>query len=414
MPGPWHSDRSKNRLARSRSGNNGLLTGLSGSRGNVTKKALLWIVLATVCFSAIYFIRIRKDMVDFRVNYKAGERLRNGEDLYPTTDGHFMFKYLPSSALLYVPFSYLPLEGAKAAWYSLTVVCSLLLFYMSYKMVGLGDRRSALWMIWPPLILAKFFFREMKLGQINTIVTALMLVMIWYLMDERKKSSREALPGVFWGLATALKPYALIFFPYFIVKRNWKSLAVGLIVIGAALFAPSAYYGVQGNLQLHRDWASTLSQSTPSLFNSADNVSIIGFLTKWTGDQGLSFWVYLFAVAALAFLVLALIIKGRQIPNAAVLEGSILLVSIPLVSPMGWDYSLLMSVVGVSLLVAHFFDFAKFWRVVLIVNFCIISLTVYDLIGRQLYGTFMMWSVLTMSFLAVLGYLAVLRFRNLA
>ena len=61
----------------------------------MAKKTLLWIVLASACFSAIYVIRIREDMVDFHVNYSAGERLRNGEDLYPTTDGHFMFKYRP-------------------------------------------------------------------------------------------------------------------------------------------------------------------------------------------------------------------------------------------------------------------------------------------------------------------------------
>jgi hypothetical protein len=353
-------------------------------------------------------------MVDFRVNYKAGERLRNGENLYPTTDGHFMFKYLPSSALLYVPFSYLPLEGAKVAWYTLTVLCTFFLFIMSYKMACSEKQQSAWWMIWPPLILAKFFFREMKLGQINTIVTALMLMMIWHLMDERRKSGREALPGVFWGLATALKPYAMIFFPYFIVKGHWKSLLAGLFVIGGALLTPAIYSGFEGNLQLLRDWASTLSQSTPSLFASADNVSIIGFLTKWMGEQPLAWWMYLFVVAALAFLVLAVIIKGRKMPNTPVLEGAMLLIAIPLVSPMGWDYSLLMSVLGVSLIVVHFFDFKKLWRIFLVVNFCLISLTIYDLIGRELYGTFMMWSVLTVNFLIVMGYLAVLRFRTLA
>ena len=81
---------------------------------------------------------------------------------------------------------------------------------------------------------------------------------------------------------------------------------------------------------------------------------------------------------------------------------------------MGWDYSFLVSVLGVSLLVAHFFDFKRPWRLVLVVNFCLISLSIYDLIGRELYGMFMMWSVLTMNFLIVMGYLAVLRFRNLA
>jgi hypothetical protein len=254
----------------------------------------------------------------------------------------------------------------------------------------------------------------MKLGQINTIVTALMLMMIWHLMDERRKSGREALPGVFWGLATALKPYAMIFFPYFIVKGHWKSLLAGLFVIGGALLTPAIYSGFEGNLQLLRDWASTLSQSTPSLFASADNVSIIGFLTKWMGEQPLAWWMYLFVVAALAFLVLAVIIKGRKMPNTPVLEGAMLLIAIPLVSPMGWDYSLLMSVLGVSLIVVHFFDFKKLWRIFLVVNFCLISLTIYDLIGRELYGTFMMWSVLTVNFLIVMGYLAVLRFRTLA
>jgi hypothetical protein len=206
----------------------------------------------------------------------------------------------------------------------------------------------------------------------------------------------------------------MIFLPYFIVKGHWKSLLVGLIVIGAALLVPTIFYGLDGNIQLLRDWASTLTQSTPSLFASADNVSIIGFLTKWMGEQPLTWWMYLFAVAALAALVLAAVVVGRKTPDAARLEGAMLLMAIPLVSPMGWDYSLLMSVLGISLLVVHFFDFKTPWRAFLIVNFCLISLTIYDLIGRELYGAFMMWSVLTVNFLIVMGYLATLRFRNLA
>ena len=42
-------------------------------------------------------------MRDFEVNFRAAERLRAGESLYQTSDGHYMFKYFPSSALLYVP-----------------------------------------------------------------------------------------------------------------------------------------------------------------------------------------------------------------------------------------------------------------------------------------------------------------------
>jgi multisubunit Na+/H+ antiporter MnhF subunit len=79
---------------------------------------------------------------------------------------------------------------------------------------------------------------------------------------------------------------------------------------------------------------------------------------------------------------------------------------------MGWDYQLLMSVLAVTLVVYHFFEFPKFWRVVLIVNFCVISLTVYDIMGRDLYRSFMASSVLTLCFLLFLGYVGYLRFRR--
>lgn len=78
---------------------------------------------------------------------------------------------------------------------------------------------------------------------------------------------------------------------------------------------------------------------------------------------------------------------------------------------MGWDYSLLMSVLGVTLLVYHFPDLTKSARIVLAIDFCLVSLTIYDLIGRDLYTVFMRWSVLTVCYVIVLGYLTRLRLR---
>jgi hypothetical protein len=194
---------------------------------------------------------------------------------------------------------------------------------------------------------------------------------------------------------------------------NWRALLAGLGVLGAALLTPSVFYGFEGNVSLLRQWGTTLSQSTPSQFDTNDNVSIIGFLTKWIGTAEVSFLLYFIAVSALAVLVLVVILKGRRIHDPVVLEGSLLLISIPLVSPMGWDYTLLMSVLGVTLLVRHFSIFYKPWQIVLVINFCIVSLTIYDLIGRNLYGTFMSWSVLTVSFLLMSVYLVALRLRQI-
>ena len=120
-----------------------------------TRTALLTF-LGFLFFLSIYVIRIRGDMVDFQVNYQAGGRLLEGEGLYRTDDGHFMFKYLPFSALLYAPLSLLPLELAKAIWYVILILCSVGIFYMSYKMASANREIATAMIVFPPLILAKF------------------------------------------------------------------------------------------------------------------------------------------------------------------------------------------------------------------------------------------------------------------
>ena len=369
----------------------------------------LFISLGLLFFLSIYLIRIRGDMVDFQVNYQAGGRLLAGESLYRTDDGHFMFKYLPFSSLLYAPLSLLPLELAKGFWYFALVVCSIGIFYMSHKMASANRQVTTAMIVFPPLILAKFCFREMKLGQINLIVTLIFLFMVWSMI-----SKRAARSGILWGLATSLKPYGLMFLPYFVVKKQWTALASGVAFIFLALILPSVFYGFDGNLAMLREWATTLSQSTPGLLTSHDNVSIVAFLSKWTQNATFSSWLGAVMVAALAALVLILIRKGKNLKEPTALEYGLLLTLIPLVSPLGWDYQLLMSVLAITILVYHYFDYSRPWRILLVINFGIISLSVYDVMGRGLYQSFMAWSVLTLSFLILVGYLAYLRFREYA
>jgi alpha-1,2-mannosyltransferase len=360
----------------------------------------LFLALALL-FGLLFAFIIRKEMRDFEVNYRAGERLRAGESLYRTSDGHYMFKYFPSSALLYVPFSFLPLSAAKALWYALTVVGSFSLFILSKRLVW--DEERAPWHLLaiPPLVLAKFLVVEIKLGQINILVT---LVLLWML-----RARGEARAGALWGLATAMKPYGLIFLPYYLVRQRWTAFAAGLTVLAAAFLLPSVFYGLEGNLELHREWYRTLSESTPRELASADNVSLAAFLAKWSLPPGIA----LPLVFGLAVLMLLILRWGKDLPRPAVLEVATLLVLIPLVSPLGWDYQFLTSVLALTLLARHWFDFPKLSRAILGANLAVIGLSIYDVIGATAYRTFMARSVLTVSFLVVVGYLAYLRYRRI-
>jgi hypothetical protein len=155
-----------------------------------------------------------------------------------------------------------------------------------------------------------------------------------------------------------------------------------------------------------------LAASTPSLLSSQDNVSLLGFLMKRTQDQSLSLTIYGIILAALGGLVLYLLHRGSRISQSTVLDGFLLLALIPLVSPLGWDYTFLSAAPAVMLICKHYDKYRPFWRGFLILSFLVISLSLYDLMGHRLYAAFMSSSVITLDFLALAGYLAYLRIKG--
>lgn len=378
------------------------------------KKTSLFICVAAILLISLFLLKVQEHMRDFEVNFTAGKRLRASETLYQIEDGHYMFKYLPSAALFYLPLSFLPLSLAKFFWYSLVVFSLCFLVYASYRFLPSQPGKPKYLLVFTPLILAKFFLREIQLGQVNAVVGMVLLLMVWHLTFEKDTGPfrTELYSGIFWGLALSLKPHSLIFLPYFLIKKKWKSLIAGLSFLALALWITSFFYGFQGFIAVLKDWWTTLSHSTPGLFSSQDNISLAALFMKWTGDRNLALILAGVTVFLLALLMLALVLKGRGLERAPVLECSVLLILIPLVSPLGWDYTLLVSVLGVMIALQNFFEFAKFWRGVLVLNFCLIAFSLFDILGRELYAQFMSRSVITINFLIVLAYLSYLRFRK--
>lgn len=379
------------------------------------RKSILWIVLGFTVSLIIFSLRVKDEMVDFEVNYRAGARLKSGETLYRLEDGHYQFKYSPFSALLYLHLSFLPLTAAKALWFYLILISILLLVILCRRLLR-PSQSSLFYTLVPLMVLARYFLREAQLGQINAFLTLILVLMVWALVVEENRppvTQRMSWAGILWGLATALKPYAVIFFPYLVIRKRWKPMAFGMIFLGFSLIFPSLFYGFSGNMRVLREWVSSLSRSTPALLDSQDNISILGLLMKWTGSQKLSLFIFAAVVFCLSLLLLVLVLRGKGRRDAPVLDCSILLVLIPLLSPLGWDYTLLMSFLGVMICFVHFLDYSKFWRACLILNFLIVTFSLYDLLGKALYAQFMSLSVITLNFLILIGYLSFLRWKGL-
>ena len=368
-------------------------------------------ILLTVAVAAIvlvaYRARLRSGMADFDVYYRAGQRVWAGEPLYQAGDGHFVFKYLPASAIVFIPIGRLPLEAAKLTWLAISLAALACCFALVRRLVPVPHRRYLLLMT--GLVLAKYLLHELRLGQINIVVMAVMLLATRFLT--RGGARQDASAGVLAGVATLLKPYAAVFFPYFLLRRNWVAAAASAATILAALALPAIFYGVDGNLRQLHDWMATLTQSTPGLLTNADNVSVPAFFAKWLGN-GTPALVASACVVAVLGAVMVAVAWGRTADGRRrVLECGMLLTLIPLVSPMGWDYTFLMSMLAVALIVNAFDTFPHGARLVLAVNFAIIALAVFDVLGRRAYATFMEWSITTVNFVLVVAALAYLRLR---
>jgi hypothetical protein len=201
--------------------------------------------------------------------------------------------------------------------------------------------------------------------------------------------------------------------PYLAIRRRRAALAASAAVF-VLLAAPALVYGFGGNAELLRAWARTTADSTvPNLLNP-DNVSIWAMYAKWIGPGQAATLLALVTIGALAVMFLAIVLRGRRTAAPDYLEMAAVLMMLPLVSPQGWDYGLLLGTPAVMLLVNEFDRLPIVWRGISATSLAMMSLTIYDILGRRAYAAFMATSAITVCAIAILATLAVMRLKRLA
>ena len=202
------------------------------------------------------------------------------------------------------------------------------------------------------LAMGKFYVREVGLGQSNLLlaVLALAAVACW-------RSRRDVAAGALLAAATIVKPYAILFLPYLVARRTWAGVASYAAVLVAALILPAARYGWSGNLgQLHGWWSVVTTSTAPNLAGQ-DNVSIAGMYAAWLGVGPAAGWLGAATGLALVIACAWVILRGSRVASPEYLDAGLLLFAIPLLSPQGWDYVLLVSTPAVMLLLDRLDEF---------------------------------------------------------
>jgi hypothetical protein len=375
------------------------------------RKILPWlgILLLGLLAAVVFLQRSQREMYDFEVYRVAGARAAAAEPLYRAEDGHWQFKYLPAFALAIAPLAQVPPVAARGAWFFLSVGLIVLLLNRSLALMP-GRRTSAAFLVWlTVLAMGKFYVREVGLGQSNLLLAVLVLAAVacWY-------RGREIAAGALLAAATIVKPYAILFLPYLVARRKWSGVAGFTSVMLAALVLPAARYGWTGNLgQLHGWWSVVTTSTVPNLAGQ-DNVSIAGMYAAWLGVGPAAGWLGAATGLVLVVACAWAILRGSRLASPEYFDAGLLLFAIPLLSPQGWDYVLLVSTPAVMLLLDRFEEFRAPARWLLFASLALAGLTFWDVLGREPYRALMMSRVITVGALFQVALVIQLRARRAA
>jgi alpha-1,2-mannosyltransferase len=349
-------------------------------------------------------------MPDFDVYWTAGLRARSAEPLYRTEDEHYQLKYLPAFAVLTIPAAAIPLSIARIVWFTISAL--LVPAFIALSVAILPERRRAVWVIVLAglIAMAKFYGHELVLGQVNLLLGVSVVGAVMLLARRR-----DFVAGLLLALGVIIKPYAVIFAPWLVATRRWAAAEGFAAGIALAVSAPAVIYGRSQTVALHRQWWQTVTASTaPNLLNP-DNVSVAAMFAKWLGGAG-SAATALAAIASAALLILGAIVVVRRgaIARPEGLEAALLLTLMPLLSPQGWDYVFLLATPAVVFLVTYADALPAPLRWVTTTALLVAGLSVFDVMGRAAYRSFMALSIVTICFVIVTIALAALRFRRAA
>jgi len=375
-------------------------------------RAFLWPVVLTLLGATIYgmahFPRGR-EFVDFEVYSRAGGRVWSAEELYRPDDGHYQFKYLPAFALAAAPFARINQETAKAAWFTLTF--GLLVAFVRRSVRALPGRtmteRSLGWLT--ALFLGRFYVAELSLGQANVLFGLLLILAL-----AAVQTQRFARAGVWTAAATFIKPYGVLFFPWLTAIGGVTAVLSSSATLLVGLALPATVYGWRGNLGLLAGWYRTVTDTTPENLMYGQNISVTAMWTKWLGLGPIT--VALGAATGLALLGVVVWVwtMRARVARPEYLEFSLILLLIPLLSPQGWDYMLLLATPGVACLIDRFRAVSRPWQLATGAAMLVVGFTIFDLVGRAVNDFVANTGLISVGAIIFVVSLAHLRARSLA
>lgn len=357
---------------------------------------------------------------DFTVYYKSAIRILHGENLYGIVeDGHYVFKYSPFSAVIFIPFTFLPLFIAKYIYWFFYTGIIIIGFYISVKLASRSKYFSARvinnTILLGSLILVVHFQRELHLGQVNQL-----LLVLYLLIAITTIKNKPFLSGALLAVSILIKPFGLIFVPYFIVKHKFKELLSLTVFAVIFFFVPLIFYPFKDFLSQNALWFNELVielGNKQSMLLPA-NHTIFSVVARFTPISYMTLtplFVKIYQAIILTIIgvsILLFIRKGRGIKNNSIAEIGLLISIIPLLSFTSQNAFGFVELI-VFILLINFSRFSIIDKVLCIVGFVFLGGNFNDLWGSQLSGLFNDISLVSIGTILLIVVLFKMRFKKL-
>jgi hypothetical protein len=199
--------------------------------------------------------------------------------------------------------------------------------------------------------------------------------------------------------------------PWVALTQGWRALSVFALVFAAGLALPVVSYGWDGNLVLLQEWYRTVTDTTAPNLMGYENISFASMWAKWLGAGPLATRLSLLTSLVTVAVGLVIIWKRRPVDEPNYLEGAYFFLLIPLISPQGWDYVLLLALPMYMLFVDRWRELPKTWQVITFIGIMLTSFAIYDVFRRTLYFIIMKWAASTVGALLLAASLLRMRWR---
>lgn len=296
-------------------------------------------VLVAIVFAALNAGNALHKGGDFGVFLQAGQRVMERQPLYEDSDPGPGVIGPPFQGVFFVPFAvvgrHAPERAPAILWYLLNLVALAAGVWWWARANGAWapgrawDQPAVLLPLLAVILPAQTNFEHQNM---NALLLALTGAAAW-----SWTRGHSAASGALVGLAAALKAFPALLLVVFLVRRDWRALASG-VVTGLALSAsPAPWYGSEALVPLFRRWLEVIAEG--GWPTRVQNQSIVAMTSRSWPDAATSIAFAL--VAILGILVIATLWRSRGGGRAPAAAGAALALALAvavLASPIAWDH----------------------------------------------------------------------------